>query len=175
MNRKGSRDEKIKDMMESILPCKGRSRRVAFFFKRRERRRVRHLANGNLRSCDSEGYTDKNLKPKYYQTINVDMRRGADKVNPFLRWANHHTRHMKKKEDALGYVRRILPHNLIGDHAYSHWETEVKRRFRKTSLQNRNEVFLFLKIRGIFQKRGLSNSKWGLVLVRPPRDEWRHP
>lgn len=122
--------EKLKDMVESILPCKAHYRKTAYYFKRMERRRVRHIVSINLRTCDQEGYTDRNLGLKPYQTRNVSDRRVYDKVNHFMRWGERLTEGLPKQE-ALGYIRKLLPHNVIGDHAYSHWEIHVERMFRQ--------------------------------------------
>jgi hypothetical protein len=136
--------EKLKDMIESILPCKARHRKTAYFFKRMERRRVRHLVNLNLRTCDGEGYTDKDLMLKPYQSENVWQRRSADKINHFMRWGDRLTEGMPE-EEALAYIRKLLPRSVIGDHAYSHWEIQVKRKFY---LRNRTTLKLVIKNEG---------------------------
>jgi hypothetical protein len=143
--KRDPRAEKVKDMIKSILPST--YSKQAFFAKRLERRRVRHLVNANLRTCDQEGYTDKNLQLKPYQRRNVVSRRNGDKLNPFLNWASRLTAGMDDR-DALSYISKFLPPSVIGDHAYSHWESEVKYggRHRKASFSKRrkNEVFLCL-------------------------------
>jgi hypothetical protein len=54
----------------------------------------------------------------------VRRRRDGDKLNHFMRWCGAITDGLSK-EEALSFVRSILPRNLIGDHAYGHWETHV--------------------------------------------------
>lgn len=50
----------------------------------------------------------------------------ADKLNHFMRWCEHWTRGMTERQ-ALDAVRAVLPHNLIGDHAYGHWQSYRRR------------------------------------------------
>jgi tRNA U38,U39,U40 pseudouridine synthase TruA len=121
--------EKIKDIVESLLPAKRRYKRVAYLFKRWECRKVRRKVRSYLYSVDKEGFTDRNLLLKPYQTPNVEGRRYGDKLSSFYRWAYSHTKGMSQA-DALSYVRKHLPRNVIGDHAFSHWEIEVKWRWR---------------------------------------------
>ncbi len=120
--------EKLKDMIESILPSKRRGRQTAYYFKRMECRKVRRKVRQYIQTCDQEGYTNKNLKLKPYQTQNVWQRRYSDKINHFERWASRLTLGMEE-EEALAYIRRLLPRNLIGDHAFSHWESYVRGKY----------------------------------------------
>lgn len=53
----------------------------------------------------------------------VWRRRGADKVNPFIRWAKEQT--MDQPRDLrVGLMRKLLPPGLIGHHALSHLKSE---------------------------------------------------
>src|SRR5262245_58895342 len=113
--------DKIKDMIRSILPSKAR-RRARFtkaMLNRTARRTVRHdLHAENL---------DADLRRKPHFTWMVWERRGADKLNHFMRWCEAITAGMSD-DDALGYVKSILPDSLIGRHAYGHWEAHRKPR-----------------------------------------------
>ncbi|HEX7253696.1 MAG TPA: hypothetical protein VF376_12500 [Thermoanaerobaculia bacterium] len=114
------RSNKIKDMIRSVLPSTDRkgARKSKSGKKRSARRRVRL----NLRTEDfDESKADfrRDVRLSYV----VAMRRSADKVNPLMRWCRAKTEGMDT-EEALGYVRGILPSSLIGDHAYFHWELE---------------------------------------------------
>src|SRR5262249_48728894 len=115
--------DKIKQMIRGILPSKAR-RRARFakaMLNRKARRKVRHDLHvenpkANLRRKPRLGWV-------------VWERRGADKLNHFMRWCEAITEGMST-EDALSYVRSILPDSLIGDHAYGHWRDHLKWRDR---------------------------------------------
>lgn len=118
------RSNKIKDMIRSVLPATDRkgARRSKTAKKRHVRRRVRHdLYNEDFEESKADFRRDVRL------FMVVRNRRGADKVNHFMRWCEAKTKGMDT-EDALSYVRSILPSSLIGDHAYSHWEQHRKPR-----------------------------------------------
>lgn len=126
---KDIRPEKLQDMVRSILPSKNRE--AARKAKATECRRARRVARMDVRNEDfDESAVD--FFRDADQSSNVQWRRGGDKLNHFLRWCRVRTRGMTTRE-ALDYVRRLLPRNLIGDHAYSHWETEMKYRGRRGS------------------------------------------
>lgn len=116
-------NDKLRDMVRSILPSKARKR--ARKAKAIENRRVRRSVRQDLRRTSGEGnpYREAN------HSWTVSLRRGADKLNHFMRWCRFHTKGMGTRQ-ALEYVRAILPNNLIGDHAYGHWEWERKDRWR---------------------------------------------
>jgi hypothetical protein len=118
-------DEKLRDMIRSILPSKHRE--VARQAKTHLKRVVRRGVRGDLRHVDFET-TEADLFRDANQSYNVMWRRGSDKLNHFMRWCHALTKGMTR-EDALAYVRRILPDSLIGDHAYSHWEWERGLRY----------------------------------------------
>lgn len=115
------RHDKRKDMIRSVLPSKNReaARAAKAIVSRANRRGVR----GDLQHVDFET-TSKDLTREAYQSDNVRWRRDGDKLNHFMRWCHAITAGMTPQEK-LDYVRALLPRNLIGDHAYSHWETEV--------------------------------------------------
>jgi hypothetical protein len=113
--RKEIDPEKLRTMVRSILPSK--ARRGPRAAKASENRRVRRSVRERLRARDFE--TD--LRLDSFHAPTVQWRRGADKLNHFLRWCAVLTSGMTRQEK-LDYVRRILPRNLIGDHAYGHWE-----------------------------------------------------
>ncbi|MBV8516656.1 MAG: hypothetical protein JO197_04555 [Acidobacteria bacterium] len=106
-------------MIRSILPSKARV--GARFGKRFEKRRVRHAIRAALRA----GTFDADLRRDADLSTVVWWRRTADKLHPFMRWCRARTAGMTP-EEALGYVRGLLPRNLIGDHAYGHWEAVVR-------------------------------------------------
>jgi hypothetical protein len=74
------------------------------------------------------------------QSENVSWRRGGDKLNHFMRWCERMTDGMTKRE-ALALVRGVTPRNLIGDHAYGHWEghLEYGHSRRRTSYLERGQ------------------------------------
>ena len=116
-------EEKLRDMIRSILPSKARVR--ARRAKAAQNRMVRRRVRMTLHADDAEE-TKADLYEEAYQSTNVWDRRGADKLNHFMRWCRSWTRGMTERQ-ALDAVRAVLPRNLIGDHAYAHWEGHRKR------------------------------------------------
>ncbi len=114
--RKKIDPEKLRTMIRSILPSV--ARRYARRAKAGENRNVRRGVRMALRSEDEKA--DPRRDSNHSGT--VGWRRGADKLNHFMRWCEELTKGMSTRE-ALDHVRALLPRNLIGDHAYSHWET----------------------------------------------------
>ncbi len=56
-----------------------------------------------------------------------------------MRWCESLTPGMTERQ-ALDTVRALLPRNLIGDHAFGHWESHLKsRRSRRTSYREQQE------------------------------------
>lgn len=108
--------DKLRDMVRSILPSK--ARRGARKAKAMENRRVRRSVRYDLRRTSGEGDL---FRDAYHRSM-VHNRRAADKLNHFMRWCRAKTYGMSTRQ-ALDYVRAILPKNLIGDHAYGHWES----------------------------------------------------
>lgn len=133
---KDIRPEKLQDMVRGILPSKNRE--AARKAKAMECRRARRCSRAVVRNEDFDEsavdfFRDSN------QRDNVWWRRAGDKLSGFIRWCHARTKGMPKR-DALAYVRRLLPRNLIGDHAYFHWEAEVDYRNRHGIEQERDPV-----------------------------------
>lgn len=111
--------EKPRDMVRSILPSTRRrnARYAKAFVKRRHRRQIHEDVHH-----DDPATTASDLS----RDVNADMggivryRRSGDKLNHFLRWCEQITDGMGVDE-ALAYVRKLLPASVIGNHAYRHW------------------------------------------------------
>lgn len=112
------RKDKVRDMVRSILPS--RYREAAGKAKRGVKRAVRRTVRQDLRAPET---TKRDLLRA--AKIDVQGRRDGDKLNHFMRWCHALTRGMAK-DDALAFVRAFLPRNVIGDHAYFHWEIELR-------------------------------------------------
>jgi hypothetical protein len=112
------RSNKTKDMIRSVLPSLYRqyARKAKNGRKRQHRRGLRQ----ELRTEDfDETKIDFNRDARVSDV--VWYRRLGDKITHFMRWCEAKTEGMDT-DDALSYVRSILPSSLIGDHAYGHWE-----------------------------------------------------
>jgi hypothetical protein len=129
-------DEKRLQMARSILPStwrKGRAWAEKQMIKRGARRRVR-MALEVLRRGDEAAveHVDLRAYPDHRIWQVVQARRGRDKLNPFMRWAEAVTRDVPEG-GRLAAARGLLPRGLIGDHAISHlrhreaFMTEVER------------------------------------------------
>ena len=117
------RKDKLRDMVRSILPSKNRkpARVMKALTNRAHRRGVHvHLVHDDRERVD--------LTRAASQSSNVWHRRNGDKLNHFMRWCERITAGMTTQE-ALDYVRGILPRTLVGDHAYLHWEQHRRPRF----------------------------------------------
>jgi hypothetical protein len=114
--------DKVKDMVRSILPST--SRKQARWAKANAIRELRRTVNTEIRIEDPE-----TTKSDWTRDVNVSWivreRRGSDKLNHFMRWGDAITKGMST-EDALSHLRSLLPKNLIGEHAYGHWEQHRK-------------------------------------------------
>lgn len=110
-------DEKTHQMMRSILPSTKRSR------IRTEKRVVKQANRAKVRQALHRGeeHIDYCTYPDIAISEIVWDRRNYDKLNHFERWAVQITKDMPK-EERLPYLKRMLPDNLIGRHAYSHLE-----------------------------------------------------
>jgi hypothetical protein len=109
-------------MIRSVLPST--ARKGARHAKANRKRRVRREVRQDLRCEDfDESKADFSLDAQL-STV-VWNRRSADKLNHFMRWCEAKTDGMSM-EDALSYVRALLPSSVIGDHAYGHWESRRK-------------------------------------------------
>lgn len=126
-------DEKIKDMVESILPSKhrkgARDRRAAIH--RRERAQVRASLHQFTRLVDADDYEgDLDYEDREAMIWLVEDRRDADKVAPLLRWVE---RRVAKdpalaSEDWDGRRARfaaLFGDNTVGCHALSHIEWAI--------------------------------------------------
>ena len=142
-------DEKALEMSRSVLPStRPRSARRE---KARLSRGARRGARAQLTSLlhDLEEWEDcpglEEVSPQDRWRM-VSSRRGADKVNPFIRWATEKTRDVPR-DLRLAHVRGLLPPGLIGDHARSHlnrdehfvstWTVERRRARRFPSSKTR--------------------------------------
>lgn len=119
------RSNKIKDMIRSVLPST--ARKYARAAKAEEKRKVRRRVRKDLHSEDFDESKVDFRRDARLSNI-VFGRRLGDKVNPLMRWCRAKTEGMDT-DDALSYVRAILPASVIGDHAYSHWESVRKPRY----------------------------------------------
>lgn len=124
-SKKDIRPEKLRDMVRSILPS--RYRRAAREAKAGENRRVRHAVRRDLHAEDLETTAADLLRDTHMLPI-TRWRRYGDKLNHFIRWCSAITRGMPT-DRALAFVRQILPRNVIGDHAFFHWESHLAPRF----------------------------------------------
>jgi hypothetical protein len=118
-------DEKVTDMIRSVLPSTARHgvRATRRLIHRAERR----TAKSRLRAGDDDVFVD----TRGAVSDLVWDRRAADKVAPLVRWALHHVRADPALRDAttaerLEHFRRLLPDTTIGRHALSHiaWPLE---------------------------------------------------
>lgn len=117
-------EQKKRDMARSILPStKKRSGKM--------RREIHKSARGQERILmahveDEEAWLEeapnfegveraRNQETRHF----VEIRRGCDKVAPFIRWAERTTKDIPA-EDRLSYLKGVLPDSLIGEHAVSH-------------------------------------------------------
>ncbi|MBV9497290.1 MAG: hypothetical protein JOZ54_23845 [Acidobacteria bacterium] len=121
--RKKPRPEKVRTMTRSILPSKNRE--SARTDKALRKRAVRRIVRTSLRIEDFELTRHDLLREADLSDV-VRSRQVEDKLHHFMRWCRAITAGMDPDE-ALGYVRGLLPKNLIGDHAFVHWEIELQR------------------------------------------------
>jgi hypothetical protein len=126
------RNDKLKDMIRSILPSKNRE--AARLAKALESRRTRRGVRADVRLDNPKADLNRDAD----QSENVSWRRGGDKLNHFMRWCEAITDGMTLQE-SLDYVRSILPRNLIGDHAYGHWEDYRRYRGRYASYSEQGQ------------------------------------
>jgi hypothetical protein len=112
-------DEKVTDMIRSVLPSTARHGVRAT--RRQIHRRVRRTMKIRLRAGDHEVVVD--IRGALDEM--VWDRRAADKEAPLVRWALHHVRTDPALRDAstaerLDHFRQLLPDSTIGRHALSH-------------------------------------------------------
>ena len=113
--------DKIKTMVRSILPSTRRGvARDKALLKRELRRGVRlELRTEDFEESPADFQRDVSMSGLVWG------RRGGDKLNHFIRWCEALTKGMST-EDALSFVKSILPDSVIGQHAYRHWEQHRK-------------------------------------------------
>ncbi|TNE86584.1 MAG: hypothetical protein EP330_22885 [Deltaproteobacteria bacterium] len=112
-------EEKRREMARSILPSTSRSAaKNKARIRRANRRKTRQALKQWLRDELPER-VDLRAEDRHLTRWVVQSRRGADKVNPFIRWATAVTAGLPV-EDRLSAVRGMLPRGLIGEHALSH-------------------------------------------------------
>jgi hypothetical protein len=115
-------DEKVRDMSRSLLPSKNREAarqaraRVHRSARRQSRVEMAWLARDpesfeDLAGLDDDGTVE-------IRQV-VDLRRGGDKLSPFIRWARAITRRMPQ-HSRMGHLRGLVPRGVIGDHALLH-------------------------------------------------------
>src|ERR1043165_7526443 len=127
------------DMIRSILPS---TTKVPGMLKALRKRAHRRAIHEELHTEDYETTKADLLRDIRVGDL-VAWRRGGDKLNHFMRWCEALTKGMSR-EDALSYVRALLPPSLIGDHAYSHWDAHLRPRrpFHYVSFEKRQQSFV---------------------------------
>jgi hypothetical protein len=115
--------DKARQMARSLLPSTwGGAHRAKARIQRAGRRQAKQEVAQLVRDAEAaeeldlyevEGEVARELR------FVVGDRRGADKVNPFIRWATAVTRHLPR-EDRLSHVRGCVPRGVIGEHALEH-------------------------------------------------------
>jgi hypothetical protein len=76
-------------------------------------------------------------------------------LNHFIRWCEQITAGMTT-DDALDYVRAILPRTLVGDHAYGHWESHRRPWFSRFSFPRTQTAQSFIDSTTFRLRRALS-------------------
>lgn len=133
-------DEKRRQMIRSILPCKAPSYKG---IKRdlNARRRNNRRVNNQLLNRYSGGTVDETIEMydefgedfEFYDEMHqgwgtwedlVQNRRDRDKLNHFEHWAEQITAHLDPW-DRMDYMRKIMPTGMIGAHAMSHLENAI--------------------------------------------------
>lgn len=132
-------EEKAREMARSLLPSRWRkgARKERALIHRRSRREPK-AALARLEH-EPEGWDERPFpKDTSQRKLGgvVCHRRGADKVNPFIRWATAVTRELPQ-ESRLSHVRGQVPRGVIGEHALEHlkrteaFEDPVERQRRQ--------------------------------------------
>jgi hypothetical protein len=132
-------EEKARDMARSLLPSRWRkgARKERALIHRGHRREPKETLARLAR--DPVGWEElPSLKDSSQRELRgvVQHRRGADKVNPFIRWATAVTRELPR-ESRLSHVRGRVPQGVIGEHALVHvrhteaFEDPVEREWRR--------------------------------------------
>jgi hypothetical protein len=109
--------DKVRTMIRSILPSTWCGAAQA---KALRKRAVRHGVRIDIR-CENAEETPVDLCRDAYMRDIVRDRRGADKLEHFMRWCEALTKGMSHAEK-LSTIKALLPNSLIGEHAYEHWK-----------------------------------------------------
>lgn len=112
-------DEKVLDMIRSILPST--ARKSARDDKRHGNQRHRSQVRQALQTGDKRANLRDGRRYSGWDDV-VSERRNHDKISHFQRWAAEITKDMAP-EDRLPYMWSLIPNNKIGRHAISHLET----------------------------------------------------
>lgn len=124
--------DKKRDMLRSLLPSTRRhsARTDKRNAHRVERTKVRTALYPiyDLESAE-DCETDLFYSCDHLMRGIVRDRRNADKTKPFERWIVAKTAHLDDPHDKWNYAKKLLPANLIGDHALTHlpydWDPDV--------------------------------------------------
>lgn len=117
---------KLKDVMESVLPSRMRS---AHYDKQDIKQKNRRVINRQLARIDNtDTYLDDSRvgNLNYYPNKDIHYlvldRRGADNVSALMQWAEFRVKKegITDPHDRYDFVKRLMPDNLIGRHALTH-------------------------------------------------------
>lgn len=116
-------EDKAHEMARSLLPSTWRgAQRAKAHIHRASRRRSKLEVARALREKEDDGALElpaiEGDEARELRWV-VQDRRGADKVNPFIRWATAVTRELPR-ESRLSHVRGCVPRGVIGEHAVEH-------------------------------------------------------
>ncbi len=135
-------NQKHRDMARSVLPSTGcvGARQDRRAIHHRERTRLREALAGVRQTADADDVdADLTYVDRGAIASMVADRRGGDKVGPLMRWAERTVAQSPRlramsPRDQLEHFRRLMPSNLIGEHALSHigWALGVDRRWYGT-------------------------------------------
>ena len=117
-------EQKRRQMARSVLPAKAQARRGV----RQARRYAHHQHRTRCRDAMNvapldDDFDEVRLSPVLQRDIRlvVQRRRSADKLGPFLRWANANAAALgATPQQRLAAMRGLLPGGIVGDHALSH-------------------------------------------------------
>lgn len=133
---------KARQMARSILPSTAsRSARAERLHIHRAARRVTRMETRRFLFVEDDA-DDRFPDIRGDIRMMVYERREADKLQPLMKWAEAVTRNLPD-EDKLPAIKRVLPKNLIGQHAVSHlmrldgfdpdtWSGSYRNRYRST-------------------------------------------
>jgi hypothetical protein len=174
-------DDKIKDMIESLLPS---SRRKAA----REGRAAAHRKERRATRQNHDRFQDHDRKRRIEIMENMWERRNADKLS-FVRWAEGVTKHLSDPEDRYNYIKKLVPDNTIGRHALTHlpyeWQPEYRNysRYRPSRAErqkNYERRDMADRLRALFSThdghRNLNGAlKYGHNRMGHPKRSWLGP